>query len=156
MTTSSRHPSGPLRPRSPLVHGWHAHPGVRSDEQLTPGERAADAMRNGMGSWAFVFGALVFLALWMAFNGSHGFDKYPFILLNLVLSCLAAMQGAILLIAAKRSDHIAAELAQHDYETDSHAALVIGELKASLDKLSRQHQDLHRQLTELTEAAKAG
>src|SRR5207249_636443 len=66
--------------------GWRAHPGVRSGEQLTAGERAADRMRNVMGSWMFVFVALSFLALWMLFNGRHGFDPFPFILLNLVLS----------------------------------------------------------------------
>jgi uncharacterized membrane protein len=54
----------------------------------------------------------------MAYNGKHGFDPYPFILLNLVLSCLAAMQGAILLIAAKRSDQISSELATHNYQVD--------------------------------------
>ena len=94
---------------SKLVHGWHAHPSVRSQSELTRGERAADKMRNGMGSWGFVFAALAFLAVWMVFNALRGhaaFDAYPFILLNLVLSCLAAMQGAILLIAAKRSDQV--------------------------------------------------
>ena len=43
-------------------HIWRRHPGVRSDEELSIGERAADRLRNGMGSWAFVFGALLFLA----------------------------------------------------------------------------------------------
>jgi uncharacterized membrane protein len=71
-----------------------------------------------MGSWAFVLGALVFLAVWMTYNRNTGFDRYPFILLNLVLSCVAALQGAILLIAAKRSDQIASQLAQHDYATN--------------------------------------
>ncbi len=97
---------------------WHHHPGIRSGEQLTFGERAADRLRNSMGSWGFVFGALVFLAGWMLGNRNVGFDPYPFILLNLVLSCLAAMQGAILLIAAKRSDQISSELAVHDYQTN--------------------------------------
>src|SRR5919108_4057722 len=100
---------------------WHHHPGVRSDDQLSLGERAADALRNGMGSWGFVFGALLFLAGWMIGNGNHGFDKYPFILLNLILSCLAALQGAILLIAARRSDQISSELAVHDYKTNLEA-----------------------------------
>ncbi len=104
---------------------WHHHPGVRSNEQLSLGERAADMMRNGMGSWGFVFGALLFLAGWMIGNGNHGFDKYPFILLNLILSCLAAMQGAILLIAAKRSDQISSELAVHDYQTNVEADEII-------------------------------
>jgi uncharacterized membrane protein len=49
----------------------------------------------------------------MTYNGKHGFDPYPFILLNLLLSCLVAIQGAILLIAAKRSDQISSELASY-------------------------------------------
>jgi Protein of unknown function (DUF1003) len=73
---------------------WHDRPGVRSGHQLTFGERSADRLRNGMGSWTFVFAALLFLAVWMGYNRNTGFDKYPFILLNLVLSCLAALQGA--------------------------------------------------------------
>jgi uncharacterized membrane protein len=133
-------------------HVWDTHPGVRSGRQLTFGERAADALRNGMGSWAFVFGALAFLFVWMLFNGRHGFDRYPFILLNLVLSCLAALQGAILLIAAKRSDHISAELAQHDFDTDSRAASMIEQLQANLTTLTRQHEELQHQLAELSTA----
>ena len=104
---------------------WHRHPGVRSDQQLSLGERAADRLRNGMGSWGFVFGALLFLAGWMIGNRNVGFDPYPFILLNLILSCLAAMQGAILLIAAKRSDQISSELAVHDYETNVEADTIV-------------------------------
>ncbi len=118
----------------PVAQLWHRHPGVRSGAQLTLGERAADHMRNGMGSWAFVFGALVFLAGWMVGNGGHGFDPYPFILLNLVLSCVAALQGAILLIAAKRADQISAELATHDYETNRQALEIITELKGLLEQ----------------------
>lgn len=111
-----------------MKHFWHRHPGVRSGNELSLGERAADSMRNKMGSWSFVFSALGFLAVWMLWNGDHGFDKYPFILLNLVLSCLAALQGAILLIAAKRSDQISSELAQHDYETDQAAHRILKDL----------------------------
>jgi uncharacterized membrane protein len=54
-----------------------------------------------------------------------GFDPYPFILLNLILSCLAAMQGAILLIAAKRQDQISSELALHDYQTNVEADEIV-------------------------------
>lgn len=57
--------------------------------------------------------------------GSWGFDPYPFILLNLMLSCLAALQGAILLIAAKRADQISSELAVHDYETNVEAEGIV-------------------------------
>ncbi|MEX2293417.1 MAG: DUF1003 domain-containing protein [Acidimicrobiales bacterium] len=108
-----------------LSSHWHRHPGVRSGEQLTLGERAADSMRNRMGSWAFVFGALLFLTGWMIGNRNVGFDPYPFILLNLILSCLAAMQGAILLIAAKRQDQISSELALHDYQTNVEADEIV-------------------------------
>jgi uncharacterized membrane protein len=112
---------------------WPRHPAVRTGEQLTLGERAADKMRNGMGSWAFVFGALIFLAGWMIGNGGHGFDPYPFILLNLVLSCVAALQGAILLIAAKRADQISAELAVHDYEVNQQTLQLVVELRQVVD-----------------------
>ena len=94
---------------------WH-HPGVRRRSELTSGERAADMIRNGMGSWIFIFVAMAFLGIWVLGNRESGFDPYPFILLNLVLSCLAAMQGAILLIAAKREDQVSSELAKHDFE----------------------------------------
>jgi uncharacterized membrane protein len=116
---------------------WHRHPGVRSDNQLSIGERSADRLRNTMGSWGFVFGALLFLAGWMIGNRNVGFDPYPFILLNLVLSCLAALQGAILLIAAKRSDQISSELAMHDYETNVEA-----------DKIVHAIHDLTREIHE--------
>ena len=117
---------------------WRHHPAIRNEGQLTFGERAADRMRNGMGSWAFVICAVVFLGIWMATNRGGGFDPYPFILLNLVLSCVAAMQGAILLIAARRSDQITAELAQHDYRTNLDAAAGIDELKARVDEILRR------------------
>lgn len=92
---------------------WHRHPGVRTGSQLTTGERAADLVRNGMGSWPFVLAFLLFMAVWAALNGSDGVDPYPFILLNLFLSMIAGLQGAILLISAKRADSISSEVAIH-------------------------------------------
>ena len=117
------------------VHGmteshWRRHPAVRTGDRLTRGERSADILRNGMGSWGFVFGALLFLVGWMIGNRNVGFDPYPFILLNLILSCLAAMQGAILLIAAKREDQISSELAVHDYETNQEADAIVKSIHA--------------------------
>jgi len=102
------------------IYNWHK----KAKSQLSIGDKAADAMRNGMGSWAFVITFLVFLGVWAYLNsaaGWHHWDKYPFILLNLFLSMLAAIQGAILLIAAKRQDAIAAAMAEHDYQTNVRA-----------------------------------
>lgn len=123
------------------IYNWHKQ--VKS--KLTPGQRAADAMRNGMGSWAFVLIFILFLAAWAYLNTVHGFhhwDKYPFILLNLFLSMLAALQGAILLIAAKRQDAIAAAMAEHDYETNVRAKKEIEELMA----LNQEQLELIKQL----------
>jgi uncharacterized membrane protein len=110
---------------------WHRHPGVRRSDQLSLGERAADRMRNGMGSWPFVFGFFSVMAIWAIINGvlhlggTKGFDPYPFILLNLFLSMLAGVQAAALLIAAKRSDQIASEIAVHtERNTDDIKALL--------------------------------
>lgn len=129
---------------------WRRHPGVRSDDQLTAGERAADRMRNGMGSWTFVACALGFLAIWMAINGGDGFDPYPFILLNLVLSCLAAMQGAILLIAARRSDQISSEIALHDYQTDVHTSEILDRVYDELTELRAEQVRLNASVVVLT------
>src|SRR6478609_11542881 len=100
---------------------WHD----RHKDSLTKGQRAADIMRNGMGSWPFVGSFIGFMLIWAAINtwalATKSWDPYPFILLNLFLSMLAGLQGAILLIAAKRQDGIAAALAQHDFDTNSAA-----------------------------------
>ena len=95
------------------MSNWHQ----KHKDSLSFGERAADVMRNGMGSWPFVGGFVAFMACWALINGDHGFDPFPFILLNLFLSMLAGLQGAILLIAAKRQDAISAAQAKHDHES---------------------------------------
>ena len=96
-------------------YDWHA----AHESTLTRGQRAADVMRNTMGSWPFVGGFVLFMIAWATINSfSLKWDPYPFILLNLFLSMLAGLQGAILLIAAKRQDALAAALSLHDYETN--------------------------------------
>ena len=103
---------------------WHRHPAVRTGDQLTRGERAADVMRNAMGSWAFVGAFILIMVLWAIVNtfliakvlNGKPFDAYPYVFLNLMLSMMAGLQGAVLLIAAKRQDQIASELAVHDHQ----------------------------------------
>lgn len=130
-----------VRPRllRPLTN-WH----TVHTETLTPGQRAADRLRNGMGSWLFIGCFVLFMITWAIVNSMEfSWDPYPYILLNLFLSMLAGLQGAILLIAAKRQDAIAAVLAQHDYETNVAAKQELEELmeinRLQLDLLRRLH-----------------
>lgn len=147
-------------PRRGFLTYWDRHPAVPSGDQLTLGERAADTMRNSMGSWAFVGGFIVAMALWAIVNslfylggshGKHGFDPYPYILLNLFLSMVAGLQGAILLIAAKRSDQIASQLAEHDYATDQQAFARIEAVHSRLEELAMSNRRLLEQNTSILE-----
>ncbi|WP_285243376.1 DUF1003 domain-containing protein [Pseudarthrobacter sp. fls2-241-R2A-127] len=113
---------------------WHE----KHKASLSKGQRAADIMRNGMGSWPFVASFIGFMLIWAAINtvalAANAWDPYPYILLNLLLSMLAGLQGAILLIAAKRQDAIAAAMAQHDYDTNVEAKKEI-ELLISMNRV---------------------
>jgi uncharacterized membrane protein len=130
-----------------MIYNWHR----KQRETLTHGERAADILRNGMGSWPFVFGFLIFMGLWALANTivpiMH-WDGYPFILLNLFLSMLAGLQGAILLIAAKRQDAISAAMAKHDYDTNLRAKREIEELTRLNEQQLQIMQSLHTVLVE--------
>lgn len=122
---------------------WHA----AHTDNLTGGQRAADRLRNGMGSWLFIAIFALFMLVWAVVNLSViAWDPYPYILLNLFLSMLAGLQGAILLIAAKRQDAIAAALAQHDYETNVAAKTEIEELMAINQKQLELLEDLRSRM----------
>lgn len=110
---------------------WRAHPHVRTGDQLSFGERAADRLKATFGSWTFLMVLNGFIAIWIIANLVLGkpFDPYPFILLNLGLSWLAAQQGGALQIAANRGDRIASEVA-------------IGTHKMAKDLLSLNKQQL--------------
>jgi len=122
------------------VQTWHD----KHKASLTRGQRAADVMRNGMGSWPFVGSFIGFMLIWAAINtwalANNAWDPYPYILLNLLLSMLAGLQGAILLIAAKRQDAIAAAMAQHDYDTNVKAK---EEIELLMDINNQQLEILH-------------
>ncbi|MEJ0073678.1 MAG: DUF1003 domain-containing protein [Candidatus Saccharibacteria bacterium] len=131
------------------IYNWHK----KAKDNLTVGERAADKMRNGMGSWPFVGFFVLFMGVWALLNslgGLHHWDKYPFILLNLFLSMLAGLQGAILLIAAKRQDAISAVMAEHDYQTNLRAKKEIEELMA----LNQEQLDLIKELVAMLDKKK--
>ena len=134
---------------------WHKHPGVRSGDELSLGERAADRMRNMMGSWPFVFSFFAVMIAWAIVNTvliehvvrGKPFDPYPYILLNLFLSMLAGVQAAALLIAAKRADAISSEIAIHtENNTDDIKTLIAennvitAQVKTNTDLLDEIHR----------------
>lgn len=129
-----------------MIYNWHS----KHKENLTPGQRAADKLRKSMGSWPFIFFFLIFLASWTILNSvtwwHHHWDHYPFIILNLILSMLAALQGSIILISAKRQDAIAAAMAEHDYQTDLRSARDIEELLEINKQQFEIIQELHKTL----------
>jgi uncharacterized membrane protein len=139
---------------------WHKHPAVRSGDQLTLGERAADRMRNVMGSWPFVFCFFGVMVIWAIVNTvlfhrvlhHKAFDPYPYILLNLFLSMLAGVQAAALLIAAKRADAIASEVALHTEKNTEDLKGLMQEntaLTRQVKKNTDLLEEIHRHVTAL-------
>jgi uncharacterized membrane protein len=124
------------------IRNWHED----HQQSLTTGQRAADLLRNAMGSWRFIGGFVATMIIWAVVNtlvlARDAFDPYPYILLNLFLSMLAGLQGAILLIAAKRQDSINATMAQHDYDTNVAA-------RAEIDRLLEMGEQHRLMLVEL-------
>ncbi|MBN2067957.1 MAG: DUF1003 domain-containing protein [Candidatus Diapherotrites archaeon] len=91
----------------------------RRYHRRTFGQKLADGLAEKAGSWAFIIGFFVFLLFWMAVNTymvlTHVWDPYPFILLNLVLSCLAAIQAPIILMSQNRAAEVDRQKAERDY-----------------------------------------
>lgn len=121
---------------------WHKHPAISTD--LTMGERAADFLKHWFGTWialGSVGGAIVF---WIIIQRADKFDPYPFILLNLCLSCLAAVQGIILQISANRGDRISSEVALHTRDRADELLQINQNQLGILDNIKDIHLDLAR------------
>lgn len=106
-----------------------SHPEV--DKELSRGERAADAAVKGMGSWAFLILQTLFIAAWMALNTvawCQHWDPRPFILLNLAFSVQAAYAAPLVLLAQRRSDKRASELAEHDHNATQESLTILRRL----------------------------
>ena len=115
-------------------------PNVVFDERLTFGERLADRVAAFGGSWTFIIIFLAAIAVWMLRNAETAvpFDPYPFILLNLVLSCVAALQAPIIMMSQNRQAAKDRLDAQHDYEVNLKAEMEIMALHLKLDELREQ------------------
>lgn len=123
------------------------------NQKATFGQKSADAIAQFGGSWPFIFLFVVILGSWILLNTLHflglSFDRYPFILLNLVLSCLAAIQAPIIMMSQNRQatrDRIAAD---HDYQTNLKAELEISLLHEKIDYLMSQQWQQMLELQQL-------
>lgn len=109
------------------------------EEKLTFGQRVADHIATFGGSWPFIISFFGFLLTWIAINVwflSHkAFDPYPFILLNLILSCLAAIQAPIIMMSQNRQEHKDRIRSEHDYKINLKAELEIKLLHEKVDHL---------------------
>lgn len=117
------------------------------DEHRTFGERVSDGLAAFGGSWAFLISFALVLVTWMAVNVTIGdtkaFDPYPFILLNLVLSCLAAIQAPIIMMSQSRQDKKDRLRSNNDYRVNLKAELEIRHLHEKMDHLvTKQWQRL--------------
>ena len=130
--------------RHPTKHEYH--PIFR--EELTIGERAADWIASFGGSWTFIILFSGFLVLWMILNAillsNESFDPYPFILLNLVLSCLAAFQAPVILMAEKRQGQRDRIDAKYDHAVNRKAEREIQAIQKDLAVIRRHILELKR------------
>lgn len=119
------------------------NPEVGEDTKLTFGERLADLMASFGGSWTFIVLFLLFFASWVVLNslaiGSYRFDPFPFIFLNLLLSCIAAIQAPIIMMSQNRQEARDREKALQDYKINLKAELEIRQLHQKIDHLLK-HQ----------------
>jgi len=116
------------------------------EEKRTFGEIVSDHLAAFGGSWIFILSFLALLAVWIAFNlarGNETFDPYPFILLNLILSCLAALQAPIIMMSQKRQEAKDRLRSLNDYQVNLKAELEIRHLHEKIDHLiNKQWQRL--------------
>jgi uncharacterized membrane protein len=109
------------------------------DLNLTFGQKVADKVASFGGSWTFILSFLGFLLLWIGANvfilANKGFDPYPFILLNLILSCVAALQAPVIMMSQNRQGEKDREKAENDYMVNLKSELEIRLLHEKLDHL---------------------
>ncbi len=125
---------------------------AKEREQYTIGQRAADMIARFAGSWAFIFTFTGVLILWMVVNvllAARAFDPYPFILLNLVLSCVAAIQAPLIMMSQNRQEEKDRRRAENDYKVNLKTEIMIEDIydkvTAILVKQKAIEKELHRE-----------
>ena len=127
-------------------------------EKSTLGQRAADAIARFAGSWAFIFAFTGVLILWMVINtilASNAFDPYPFILLNLVLSCVAAIQAPLIMMSQNRQEEKDRRRAENDYKVNLKTEIMIEDLHDKVNAILAKQSALEKKLQEQEDQTKS-
>ena len=123
-------------------------------EKYTLGQRAADAIAKFAGSWAFIFSFTGVLLLWMVVNtilAADAFDPFPFILLNLVLSCVAAIQAPLIMMSQNRQEEKDRRRAENDYRVNLKTEIMIEDLYDKVNAILAKQSALEKKLQEQEE-----
>ena len=118
-------------------------------EKYTLGQRAADVIAKFAGSWAFIFSFTGVLVLWMIVNtllAAKAFDPYPFILLNLVLSCVAAIQAPLIMMSQNRQEEKDRRRAENDYKLNLKTEIMIEDLYDKVNAILAKQSALEKRL----------
>ncbi len=118
-------------------------------EKYTLGQRAADAIAKFAGSWAFIFSFTGVLVLWMIINtvlSAKAFDPYPFILLNLVLSCVAAIQAPLIMTSQNRQEEIDRRRAENDYKVNLKTEIMIEDIYDKVNAILAKQKAIEKKL----------
>lgn len=111
---------------------------VSDDRKITFGQRASDKLAEFAGSWFFIIAFTLFLIIWILINIyflKNPFDPYPFIMLNLVLSCIAAVQAPLIMMSQKRQEQKDRERAENDFKVNLKCEIILENLHRKLDEL---------------------
>ena len=123
------------------------------EEKITFGQKAADAVARFAGSWAFIFSFIAVMVVWMVMNvllAAKAFDAYPFILLNLVLSCIAAVQAPLIMMSQNRQEVKDRKRAENDYRVNLKSEFVIDALYKKLESVSEMQKKIFKKLEALS------
>ena len=120
------------------------------DERRTMGDKLADKVTEIAGSWGFIVGFCIFLIVWMIINTImiDKFDEYPFILLNLILSCIAALQAPIIMMSQNRAAKKDSLRSLNDYKTDLKSELILEVLHEQMKDLQANQKKILKLLEE--------
>ena len=125
----------------------------KEKEKYTLGQRAADSIAKFAGSWAFIFAFTAVLVVWMIVNtilAAGAFDPYPFILLNLVLSCVAAIQAPLIMMSQNRQEEKDRRRAENDYKVNLKTEIMIEDLYDKVNAILAKQSALEKQLQNQT------